>query len=163
MSDPITNTLTLTRIGNFVGARVLELRSLIGLKADKTQVDAMPRFFEASDVNHMLALAARVGDFCRRADISAGYKLSALPATQLSNWTLYFAPTDATVTKQFPFQLNQNPVISHNRGRVPIAIMIIDSDGQQNLAGWRPLDANRIQIDFTEPVAGVCSLTFDTV
>ena len=51
-----TGQNTLAKIGNFVGQRVRELLNLISTKADRVELEKLPRFFEASSSSEMLTL-----------------------------------------------------------------------------------------------------------
>lgn len=160
-----TNTnqqqLTLNKIGNFVGLKIREILDLLSGKAERADVEALPRFREAANSSEMLSLdGIRVNDFCLRLDNRAGYRLKGLPASDPANWVQVFAAANASVTKTEIFAAAVSPVITHNMESVPTAITVMDSDGRVNVVDWRPVDLNRIQLFFTEMVSGTCSMTF---
>ena len=152
--------LTLNKIGNFVGTKVRELLDLISGKADRAEVDALPRFREAASASEMLTLdGVRVGDFCLRLDSGSGYRLTAFPANSLANWRPVFSAS-TTITRSVPFAAAVAPVITHEMNRVPSSVAVIDSNGRLNVVDWKPVDMDSIQLYFTESVSGVCNLTF---
>lgn len=156
-----TQQLTLNKIGNFVGLKIREVLDLLSRKADREEVEALPRFREAANRSEMLYLSGvRVGDFCLVADTRSGFRLRALPASNAENWDQVFASAGASVVKSVPFQDAVSPVIVHDMGRIPTTITVLDASGRVNVVDWKPLDLNRIQLFFTEMVGGTCSLTF---
>ena len=102
----------------------------------------------------------RVNDFCLRLDNKAGYRLRALPAGDPANWHQVFAAANASVTKSEVFAPGVAPIITHNMGKIPSTITVVDSDGRVNVADWRAIDLDRIQLLFTETVGGTCNMTF---
>ena len=160
-----TNTpqqqLTLNKIGNFVGLKIREVLDLLSGKADRAEVEALPRFREAANSSEMLNLdGIRINDFCLRLDNKAGYRLRALPASDPANWHQVFAAANASVTKSEVFAPGVAPIITHNMGKIPSTITVVDSDGRVNVADWRAVDLDRIQLFFTETVGGTCNMTF---
>ena len=157
-----SSNLTLNKIGNFVGLRFRELLDLISGKADRVEVEALPRFREAANSSEMLNLSGvRIGDFCLRLDNRAGYRLRAFPASSAANWMQVFASVNASITKTEAFASAVAPIITHNMNQIPSVVSVVDGDGRVNVADWRAVDTNQIQIFFTEMVGGVCHLTFN--
>ena len=100
-----TEQLILNKIGNFVGLKIREVLDLLSFKADRAEVEALPRFHEAATRSEMLYLTGvRVNDFCLRGDNKAGYRLRALPASNIDNWEQVFASAAASVVKSVQFQ-----------------------------------------------------------
>jgi hypothetical protein len=160
MSNSSSN-LTLNKIGNFVGLRFRELLDLLSGKADRAEVDALPRFREAANSSEMLNLnGIRVGDFCLRMDTRAGFRLRAFPASDVDNWLQVFSAANASVVKTEAFAPSVAPIVLHSMGRIPTMITVVDSDGRVNVADWRAVDMDRIQMFFTEMVGGVVNMTF---
>ena len=156
-----TKQLTLNKIGNFVGLKIREVLDLLSFKADRAEVEALPRFHEAATRSEMLYLTGvRVNDFCLRGDNKAGYRLRALPASNIDNWEQVFASAAASVVESVQFQEAVVPVITHDMGRLPTTITVLDSSGRVDIVDWKPVDLNRIQLFFTEMVSGTCSMTF---
>ena len=161
MTTNSTQQLTLNKIGNFFGLKVREILDLLSGKASRQEVEALPRFREAANSSEMLNLdAIRIGDFCLRLDNKAGYRLRALPASDPANWHQVFAAANASVTKSEVFAPGVAPIITHNMGKIPSTITVVDSDGRVNVADWRAIDLDRIQLLFTETVGGTCNMTF---
>jgi hypothetical protein len=156
-----TQQLTLNKIGNFVGLKIREILDLLSGKADRAEVEALPRFREASSQGEMLNLdGIRVNDFCLRLDNKSGYRLGALPASDIANWYQVFAAANSSVTKSVPFAPGVAPIITHDMGRVPSLITVLDADGRVNIADWKAVDLDHIQLFFTETVSGTCNMTF---
>lgn len=156
-----TQQLTLNKIGNFVGLKIREILDLLSGKADRAEVEALPKFREASSQGEMLSLdGIRVGDFCLRLDTKSGFRLSSFPASNLANWYQVFAAANSSVTKSVPFAPAVAPIITHDMGRVPSLITVLDADGRVNIVDWKPVDLDHIQLFFTETVGGTCNMTF---
>lgn len=156
-----TRQLTLNKIGNFVGLKIRELLDLLSRKADRAEVEALPRFREASSQGEMLNLdGIRVNDFCLRLDSKSGYRLGALPASDIANWYQVFAAANSSVTKSVLFAPGVAPIITHDMGRVPSLITVLDSDGRVNIVDWKAIDLDHIQLYFTETIGGTCNMTF---
>ena len=160
MSDT-TASLTLRKIGNYVGLKIAEVLALVGTKADRTDLDAIPRFLSAVNESGMLALTnARIGDFCLLSESGIGYRLTALPISTLSNWSVAFMPPTTVISKSVSFAASLSPVIDHYAMSIPLSVLVIDNDGMVHYPGWRALTNNTIQLAFTETVAGKCLMTF---
>ena len=161
MSTTGTASLTLQKIGNFVGLKVRELLDLMSTKADRSDLDAIPRFFEAESVSDMITLDnVRIGDFCLRNDDKAGYRLRAFPSSDKTNWLQVFAAANANITKSVSFIEALSPIIQHDMNSIPSQVTVTGNDGLPNIAAWKPVDRDSIQIFFSELTGGVCSMTF---
>jgi hypothetical protein len=155
---------TLRKIGNFFGLKVREILELVSTKANQSDLDAIPRFFEAGNTNEMISLNnVRIGDFCLRSDSKTGYRLAALPSTDISKWVQVFAAANASISKSVPFDSSIAPIIVHSMNLIPNQVNIVDSTGRINIAAWQPIDTNSIQLFFSESVSGVCSMTFQPI
>ena len=158
-----TASLTLQKIGNFVGLKLKEILDIVGLKANQTDLDAIPRFFEADSVSEMISLDnVRIGDFCLRSDTKTGFRLAALPSSDVSKWVLVFAPTNASISKTIQFPDSIAPIIYHGMNSIPTQVSITDSAGRVNIAAWQPVDQDHIQLFFSETVSGSCNMTFQS-
>ena len=156
-----TGQNTLAKIGNFMGQRVRELLNLISTKADRAELEKLPRFFEASSSSEMLTLdGVRQGDFCLRLDTQSGFRLRRLPAAYAASWDQVFAAAAASVTKTVSFAADLDPLIKHDMGKIPSLISIVDETGRVQIADWEAVDFNHIRLHFTELTAGKCSMTF---
>jgi hypothetical protein len=64
------------------------------------------------------------------------------------------------VTKSVLFAPGVAPIITHDMGRVPSLITVLDSDGRVNIVDWKAIDLDHIQLYFTETIGGTCNMTF---
>lgn len=165
MSTP--SQFSLRSIGNFVGLRLKELADLMGQKASRTEVEALRRWSIADGEPAMLGLAdARVGDLCIRSDNGSALVLEALPPTIPGHWRPVLrggvggAGGSMTVSLTFPLVGEVTPVLTHSMGKLPISVMVLGADGRPHYVDYLSLDADRLQLNFTEAVEGTCSLVF---
>ena len=175
----MTVQATLLKIGNFVGLKIREIMDALSLKADKKdlnaaldlistkagrpEVEALPRFFEATSSSSMLNLdGVRTGDFCLRSDAGNGFRLRRLPSSDPASWEQVFASASASVTKTVSFPRTLSPVIYHGMGKLPVSASFSDDSGRVHYTEWELVDYNSIRAKFTEEVGGRCSMTFSS-
>ena len=158
-----TATLTLAKIGNFVGLKVKELLALISVKANQADVDALPRFREARSEAEMLALQdLRPGDFCLRLDTKGGWRLRELPSTVILNWYQVFTGGSVNMSRSIQFSSNIAPIIQHDVPLPIVSVLVIDTLGRLNYVDYTLINEMSIRINFTEAVAGTCNITFQS-